>query len=78
MGAVVRLIFPSCRGVNKHPRHQHEPFCIYLWGSCVLNNSAKLMFEDFLWLCLAFAGLILVFACICVVVDGHLVPGTFH
>jgi hypothetical protein len=38
-------------------------------------NSSTDMVEDFLWLCVAFVGLIIVFACICVVVDGHLVPG---
>jgi hypothetical protein len=33
--------------------------------------------EDLVWLCVALVGFVLVFTSICVVVDGHLVPGTF-
>lgn len=32
--------------------------------------------DDLVWLCVALVGLVLVFTSICVVVDGHLVPGT--
>lgn len=35
----------------------------------------EVVVADLLWLFLALLGLVFVFACICVVVDGHLVPG---